>query len=79
MNLLQEAVDAYEQALALAPEAAGAWEVHRALADAYNRMGQSGLAISHAKEALDLAPEEEQADLQAWFVEFQASSEGARP
>ncbi len=77
MNLPQEAVDAYEQALAL--QVADAWKVHRALADAYNRMGQSGPAISHAREALDLAPEEEQADLRAWLAELQASSEGARP
>ena len=79
MNLLQEAVDAYEQALTLAPEAADAWEVHRALADAYNRMGQSELAIFHAQEALALAPEEEQANLQAWLAELQASSRGGGP
>jgi tetratricopeptide (TPR) repeat protein len=79
MDLPQEAVDAYEQALALAPEATDAWEVHRALADAYDRMERSDLALSHAKEALDLAPEEEQADLQTWLTELQASPEGARP
>jgi hypothetical protein len=42
-------------------------------------MGQSSLAVSHAQEALELAPEEEQVDLQAWLAELQASSEGARP
>jgi tetratricopeptide (TPR) repeat protein len=78
MNVLQEAVDAYEQALALAPEASRAWQVHRALADVYNRMGQSSLAISHAQEALRLAPDEEQADLQAWLADLQAAG-GARP
>jgi tetratricopeptide (TPR) repeat protein len=77
MNLLAEAAEAYERALAL--EAADAWAVHRALADTYNRMGQSGPAISHAREALALAPEAEQADLQAWLAELQASAEGARP
>lgn len=79
MNLLREAADAYEQALTLAPQASDAWEVHRALADAYSRMGQSGLAISHAQEALRLAPEEEQAGLQTWLAELQASPEGVHP
>jgi tetratricopeptide (TPR) repeat protein len=79
MSLFQEAADAYEQALALAPQAADAWEVHRALAEVYDRMGQSSPAVLHAQEALRLAPEEEQADLQQWLAELQSAAEGVRP
>jgi tetratricopeptide (TPR) repeat protein len=77
MNQLPEAVEAYEQALALG--VADAWEVHRALASAYHQMGQTGPAISHAREALELAPEDAQADLQTWLDDLQASSGDARP
>jgi tetratricopeptide (TPR) repeat protein len=79
MKLLQEAADAYEQALSLAPEFQDAWEVHKSLVDVYGRMGESDKAISHAQEALELAPEEERADLQAWLAELQASAGNVGP
>ena len=71
-----EAIQAYNQALSLAPNLNDSWEFHQKLADAYAQMGQSDLAVSQAREALRLAPEEEQADLQAWLAELQAPGEG---
>ncbi|MBN1976446.1 MAG: tetratricopeptide repeat protein [Anaerolineae bacterium] len=75
---LPEAIQAYNQALSLDPGLNDAWEFHYKLAEAYDRLGQSELAIFHARDALRLAPEEEQADLQVWLAELQAL-EGVRP
>ena len=69
---LPEAIQAYNQALSLDPDLNDDWEFQRRLANAYDRMGQSDLAVSHAREALRLAPDEEQADLQAWLADLQA-------
>ncbi|MFN2269397.1 MAG: tetratricopeptide repeat protein [Anaerolineae bacterium] len=69
---LPEAIQAYNQALSLDSDLNDDWEFHRRLANAYDRMGQSDLAISHAREALRLAPDEEQAGLQTWLAELQA-------
>ena len=74
-KLFQEAVDAYEQALTLAPQTSDEWKVHQGLANAYVQMGQDSSAVSHAQEALSLAPEEERASLQALLAELQASED----
>jgi tetratricopeptide (TPR) repeat protein len=73
---LPEAIQAYNQALSLDPGLNDAWEFHRALANAYDRLGQRDLAITHAQEALSLAPDGERADLQIWLTELQAPAGG---
>jgi tetratricopeptide (TPR) repeat protein len=70
-----EAIQAYNQAPSLDAGLNNDWEFYRRLANAYDRMGQSDMAITYAQEALKLAPDKELADLQAWLAELQASED----
>ena len=52
----QQAIGAYEQALSLAPDDAGAAELHRTLAGLYAQVGEQTEEVSHRYQAVSLKP-----------------------
>ena len=75
----EDAIAAFLQLLELAPNANYAWDCHRVLAIAYRDIGQISDALHHAQMALQLAPEDQQPDLQNLWAQLQQLSEGAQP
>jgi tetratricopeptide (TPR) repeat protein len=71
-----EAIDALLQALEIAPEASDAWDTHRILAILYNQIGQIDTAIEHAQKSLELAPEDQQPNIQQLVAQLQAAGSG---
>ncbi len=71
MNDMQAAAAAYEQALVLAPDLEIAWSVHVNLALIYQAQGELDLALSHARDALDLAPEDQREQINNFIAELE--------
>ena len=67
---LAGAIQAYAQALALAPAAPDRWRIQLALAQFYHDAGQDDLALQMALAAQAAAPEEQQADIRALIAQF---------
>ncbi|MDQ7029258.1 MAG: tetratricopeptide repeat protein [Ardenticatenia bacterium] len=68
MGDLQAAVEANLQVLAISPND---FITHRNLALIYRDLGDMTNALIHAQRALDVAPENERANMQAFVVELQ--------
>jgi hypothetical protein len=71
MNQYQQAIDAYLQAIQLAPEGTNLWRVEEAIASLYIQIGDTPNALVHAQSALASAPEDQQTRLQTLLAQLQ--------
>jgi tetratricopeptide (TPR) repeat protein len=76
LNDLEGAAAAYEQALAIAPDLANAWNVHLNLALIYQQSGQLDLALTHATAALQAAPEDQRSQINDFVVQLESQGAG---
>jgi len=71
MQRWEDAIDALTQTLELEPNASDVWNIHQVLARLYSQIGQQGQALWHVQEAVQLAPEDQQAMLQELVAQIQ--------
>lgn len=75
VNDLQAAAAAYEQALVIAPNLDNAWNVHLNLALIYQERGELEPALSHAVAALQVAPEDQRAQISNFVTSLESQQE----
>jgi len=73
MGMNQEAIEAFTEAVEMAPNARDVWDTHRLMAIAYYQAGSLDQALAEAQLALQLAPEERQAEIQQLIMQMQQS------
>lgn len=71
-DLLQEALDVYQQALELGPRATDIWKIEETLARLTYQLGNPTSALTHAMAALSAAPEAQQERLTTFVQQLQA-------
>jgi tetratricopeptide (TPR) repeat protein len=67
-----KAIDALTMTVELQPRASDIWRIHQVLAQLYNQVGENTQAVIYAQMALDLAPDEEKAQLEALKAQLEA-------
>lgn len=72
MQRWEDAIDALTQTVALQPNADDIWNVHQVLARLYSQIGQPQQALTQARIALQLAPEDQQAMVQDLIAQLQS-------
>jgi tetratricopeptide (TPR) repeat protein len=70
LNQPAEAIRTYEQALELSPNPSDNWRIQELLAHLYAQMGDMQTALNYARQALEGAPEDAQARLQALIAQL---------
>ncbi|MEW5871411.1 MAG: hypothetical protein AB1894_19215 [Chloroflexota bacterium] len=70
LNRLGPAVQAYQLALTIQPDAAEKWQVEEVLARLYVQLGDPVTALAYARQALVDAPDDQRARLQALVTEL---------
>jgi tetratricopeptide (TPR) repeat protein len=68
---IQQGIEALQRALELDPDGRDAWDTHRILAILYNELGEAGRALTHAEQALEKAPEDQQGNLEQLLAQLQ--------
>jgi tetratricopeptide (TPR) repeat protein len=69
----QQGIEALQRALELAPDGEDAWDTHRILAILYSQLGQRDAALTHAEQALQTAPENQQGNLEQLVAQLKGS------
>ena len=72
LERFDEAIFALQHSLGLPAAASRAWEIYRALAVNNAQLGQRDEAVTNAQLALELAPDEQKAELEALLNELGA-------
>jgi tetratricopeptide (TPR) repeat protein len=67
-----KAIDALTMTVELQPNASDIWRIHQVLAQLYNQVGDNIQAVVYAQMALDLAPDDEKAQLEALKAQLEA-------
>lgn len=68
----RQAIETYLNGMAVAPAGTNLWAFDRALAELYEQAGEPALALAHANDALEAAPEAEKAALQGLIFRLQS-------
>jgi tetratricopeptide (TPR) repeat protein len=72
MQQWDDAIPVLAQVVEIKPDADDVWNIHQVLAQLYVQTGQHEQALVHAQTALQLAPEDQQAALQALIAQIQS-------
>jgi len=71
----EKAIEAYQQAIKLAPPGAEVWRVEEAIASLYAQRGDVSTAITHIQNALNEAPDEQKDRLKSLLAQLQGQSQ----
>jgi tetratricopeptide (TPR) repeat protein len=72
LQQIDQAIEAYEQAVAAGPRAQDLWRIQETLARLYGQSGSKELALKNAAAALTNAPEEHKARVQTLLAQLEA-------
>ena len=75
MGQYSAAIDAYQQAIKIAPKGAEVWKIHEALANLYIQNGDTANALLHLQDALSDAPADQKDRLRALTAQLQPASQ----